>query len=134
METSIQNDKNRIDRLKIEIDEIELKKLEKSKFEERQTKYEEMALTTKNCIEDVSNTLKSTDNYIEKYLPFKVINIVSEIMRPVFAFSGIQEQWFYEEEDKIYKLYCKLALIDSGNANYDKKGYFVPEIPKHIHG
>lgn len=73
------------------MNDIQLKKLDKAKFEERQTKYEEIATTTKNCIEDVNNTLQATDNYIEKYLPFKMLNIVSEIMRPVFAYNGLQE-------------------------------------------
>lgn len=75
-----------------------------------------MCMQAKNEISDVNNQLKSTDNYIEKYLPFKLINVIGEIMRPVFAFSGIQEQRFYEEEDKIYKNYVRLALIDTGIA------------------
>ena len=60
--------------------ELENSKLETTEFNKRQTEVDSWVNYTKGSIEDVSNTLKSTDNYLEKYMPFKVINIVSEIM------------------------------------------------------
>ena len=60
--------------------ELENSKLETTEFNKRQTEVDSWVNYTKGSIEDVSNTLKSTDNYLEKCMPFKVITIVSEIM------------------------------------------------------
>lgn len=37
--------------------------------------------------EDISNRLKETDNYVEKYLPIKVQNIISQTLHKILKYD-----------------------------------------------
>ena len=92
LESNRQIDSIKLDRMKNDLIELEHKKLDTEDFNKRQLEIEGWVNYAKGSIEDVSNTLKSTDNYLDKYMPFKVINIISEIMRPVFQSQQILEE------------------------------------------
>ena len=40
---------------------------------------------------DISNTMRSTDNYIEKYLPFRMQNMISETLNNVLPKAHLRK-------------------------------------------
>ena len=86
----------------------------------------------------------ATDNYIEKYLPFKVQEMISDCFVSVFPrldrllpetepadairkggprdFNGVYKMY----EHKVYKRLHKLVINDKGIPNLKKRGFTIP--------
>lgn len=56
-------------------------KLNEQKFDEFIKNHDEKMKAQQNKIEDLTNCLKSTDNYLEKYQPFNAFCQLFEILR-----------------------------------------------------
>jgi hypothetical protein len=96
-------------------------KLDIEKFNAIQTELEERIEYNKKSIKDLDNNLKETDNYVEKYLPFKLSNLISDILKPITNEKGPFADLIptrTEMKDKI--LYD--ILNDDGESTLDKKG------------
>ncbi len=79
-----------------------------------------------NKIADVQNNLKSTDNYLEKYLPFNTFCQLFEVLRLTLENVQINKVKDYEEY-RLKELY-DIILTDQGDTktNFDKKYVIQP--------
>ena len=81
----------------------------------------------RKSIKDLSNTLKETDNYVQKYLPFKVTNLIEEILKPITdekgPFAGLIPNETAFKNKILYQI-----INDDGEPTLDKEGN---EIKRH---
>lgn len=68
----------------------------------------------------------ATDNYIEKYLPFKIQNIVSECVFSTMDIHSKEFEAYKQFEYKAYKKIHKIVLADEGIPNLKKRAYQMP--------
>jgi hypothetical protein len=52
-------------------------KLDQNEFEQKIQKFDEQLETVRFAVYDSFRVLKATDNYLEKYMPFMVQNLIS---------------------------------------------------------
>lgn len=80
----------------------------------------------KNQIDDLSNNLKSTDNYLEKYQPFNSFCLLFEILRMALEPESLGKIKDYEEY-RLKELY-DIILQDEGNpkTSFNKKHIVKP--------
>lgn len=86
----------------------------------------EVERTLKNEIVDVYNQLKSTDNYLEKYLPFNNFCQLFEVLRMALESEQIKKIRDYEEY-RLKQLY-EIILNDKGTprTTFEKKYVVQP--------
>lgn len=66
-------------------------------------------------LEDLSSNLMTTDNYLDKYLPFRIQNFISETLENVLPEDELEN---LKEFEKVkYKHIHKKILIDEGVSN-----------------
>lgn len=87
-------------------------KLNEQKFVEFNKKHEENMKAQQNRIEDLSNCLKFTDNYLEKYQPFNAFCQLFEILRMALDPMQVAKVKDYEEY-RLKQLY-EIILQDKG--------------------
>ncbi len=75
--------------------------------------YEHKVTELNNKIDDVSNNIKSTDNYLEKYQPFNAFCQLFEVLRITLDGSSINKVKDYEEF-RLKELY-DVILTDKGD-------------------
>ena len=125
----ITDHKERLQELSTQTHALAELKLDRSEFSLRSEEIYDSTRLAKNSIEDLHNRLKGTDNYIEKYLPFKMVNMISDIMRPTLADQGPVAEKFYEWEERKYRSLHNVVLSDSGTPTLNKKSFFIPDPP-----
>lgn len=72
-----------------------MKKLDQSEFERKIQEFEDKLETIRYATYDSFRALKATDNYLEKYLPFLVQNLISQnfkVMLPAPPKNQIDEK------------------------------------------
>ena len=79
-----------------------------------------MGLTDNFC------QLIATDNYLEKYLPFRIQNMVSASVHSILSSNQEQQRRFRVEETKTYKQLHKLVLLDDGIPTLKKRSFQMP--------
>jgi hypothetical protein len=79
-----------------------------------------------NEISDISMNLNATDNYLEKYIPFRIQNFISENLEN--ALSKQQFKKFQVFEMKKYKQMHEVILKDEGEAALEKE-FRIPKSP-----
>jgi len=99
-------------------------KLDLEKFNVIQKEMEEKIEYNKMSIKDVSNTLKETDNYVEKYLPFKLSNMIAEILEPITDEKGPFAN-LVPNETQLKEKILYTILNDDGEPALDKDGVKV---------
>ena len=57
---------------------MEMNRLEKKDFDKAKVKIDEYMETNRLAIRDNFSQLLATDNFLEKYLPFRIQNLISE--------------------------------------------------------
>ena len=72
----------------------------------------------------------ATDNYIEKYLPFKIQNMVSESLFSFLDKDSETFKKFKQFEYTAYKKIHKFVLSDEGIPMLKKLGYQMPGYKK----
>ena len=77
-------------------------------------------------IEDVHWNLRSTDNFIEKYLPIKVQTAISETLLSVINNRKILGRLLNYDIKKYWSLH-DVILSDTGVPTLDKRGYRIPD-------
>ena len=82
--------------------------------------------TMKFATQDTYRTLLATDNYLEKYLPFKMQEIVSDNIKHAFDQIPESVKKLREFEYQKYKDQHRIVMTDSGLPNLEKRGYIVP--------
>ena len=85
----------------------------------------------KKSIKDLSNTLKETDNYVQKYLPFKVSNLIGEILKPITDEKGPFAGLIPNETALNNKILYQI-LNDDGEPTLDKEGNEIKKSNKRI--
>jgi len=77
-------------------------------------------------VEDVYWNLRSTDNYIEKYLPIKMQTFITETLISIINNRKILGR-LLNYDIKKYKGMHELILSDTGLPNLNKRGYKIPD-------
>jgi len=62
----------------VEIMALKVAKLDLTEFEQKMKTFDEQLETIRYATYDSFKALKATDNYLEKYLPFMVQNLISQ--------------------------------------------------------
>jgi hypothetical protein len=76
-------------------------------------------------VEDVFRNLKSTENYIEKYLPFKIQNFITDSL---YFCLGKKELYKLQEHDtRLYNKLQDIILSDDGKPALNKTSYRIPK-------
>ena len=75
-------------------------KVELNQYNEQQAVYEEKLRTLKYATQDTFRTLLATDNYIEKYLPYKIQEIISENFKATF--DQLHPEFITKQKDYEY--------------------------------
>jgi hypothetical protein len=86
--------------------------------------------TLKLALKDNFAQLLATDNYIEKYLPFKIQNMVSESLLSFLERETDAHKRFKQFEYQAYKRIHKFVISDEGIPNLKKRGYQMPGYKK----
>jgi len=81
-----------------------------------------------NDIEQNKNRGITTENYLEKYLPFRIQNIISENFHNTFE-TKIRLA-FLEFEKQKYKTLNDIILSDDGKPNLNKTEHYIPPLEK----
>lgn len=97
-----------------------------SKLKENNNEFE----TIKYALKDNFAQLLATDNFLEKYLPFKIQNIVSESLLSFLEKDSQHFKDFKQFEYMAYKRIHKFVLQDEGIPNLKKRGYQMPGYKK----
>lgn len=77
----------------------------------------------------MSNSLKETDNYVEKYLPFKVSNLIADILKPITDERGPFANLIPNETAMKNKILYHI-LNDDGEPTLDKEGNEIKRLNK----
>jgi hypothetical protein len=77
-------------------------------------------------IEDVHWNLRSTDNYVEKYLPIKIQTSITETLISIINNWKILGR-LLNYDIKRYKVMHEIILSDSGMPTLNKRGYWIPD-------
>ena len=137
-----------------EILALKLTKLDSAEFEEKIKTFDDQLETIRYATYDSFRALKATDNYLEKYLPFLIQNLISAnfkfmLVSPpknqidektgTLIFAPDRSEWtakqkkeyefyesFKENEYEIYKGFHSAVLNDDGNPKLKKTGFKVP--------
>ncbi len=110
-----------------------LAKLKGGKVEQKQYT-EETAATRKELqrlrsdLESNRNGLVTTENYLEKYLPFRMQNMVSESIHCTFDVPTRRK--FVEFEKQKYAKLNDAILKDDGKPNLNKCEHYTPPLEK----
>jgi len=110
--------------LKSQQEQLTSAKMEKKEAAKVEEELSERIKTAKFAAEDTMRGLVSTDNYLEKYLPFKIQNMISECI--TFITGNEQYQKLKEFEEKLYTKLHKRVLEDDGIATLNKKAFNLP--------
>jgi len=70
--------------------------------------------------------IKATDNYIEKYLPFKFLNQIHDLGKETFSLRQYGKMVTFLDH-KLEDLE-EIVRQDDGKASFDKKMYYKPEL------
>ena len=85
-------------------------------------------------IEDVSKNLDATDNYIQKYFPVKIQDLINETLMAVSK-TDEEREAILNYEIKKYKDFHKIVIKDEGSPCLKKKEFKYPsfiEIEKNL--
>ena len=82
----------------------------------------------KNDLELNRNMSLTTDNYLEKYLPLRIQNIISENIHNTFD-SSVRKKFLMFEKAKYAKL-NEVILQDDGKPNLNKHECYIPPLEK----
>lgn len=145
--------------LKGEVDLLKKLKLNISDFELKYAQFEEQVETIRFAVYDNFRVQKATENYIEKYLPFTIQNMISRNIYEVLPnpqvkttdefgdqlldyqvvpLTGEEEaqadrfRKFKQFEYECYKEIHKTVLGDDGNPTLKKTGFRMPGYRKII--
>ena len=66
-------------------------------------------------LDDIDKNLTTTDNYLDKYLPFRIQNLISETLENVLDKEQIQKLTIFEGEK--FKSLHERILADNGEPN-----------------
>ena len=66
-------------------------------------------------MDDIDKNLTTTDNYLDKYLPFRIQNLISETLENVLDKEQIQKLTIFEGEK--FKSLHERILADNGEPN-----------------
>lgn len=82
-------------------------------------------------IEDVSKNLEATDNYLEKYFPVKMQELINQAFKH-FATTHEETEKVLDYEIEMYKKFHLLVIKDQGLSSLDKgnKDTIIPNISK----
>ena len=69
--------------------------------------------------------LISTDNYIEKYLPIKIQNSITDTLKLVLDKAGALR--LYEVDSRLYRGLHEVVIRDDGVPSLNKRGFKIPE-------
>jgi hypothetical protein len=135
-ETSVSNSKDIVSLMQT--------RLEKQLFEDVTTRLEEQISIVRDATEDNFRTLLATDNYIEKYLPFRLQAMISDSMFSIFPRQKALESKYpddltteeridlkkhalYSKHDQnVYKVMHSVVLQDDGMPTLKKSAYNMP--------
>ena len=106
-------------------------KLDIEKFKEVQAETEAKIEYNKKSIKDVDSNLKETDNYVEKYLPFRLSNLINEILKPITDEKGPLAGLIPNETQLKNKILFNI-LNDDGEPTLDKDGKEIKKLNKAI--
>ncbi|CAI2384608.1 unnamed protein product [Moneuplotes crassus] len=96
-------------------------KLDITKFNTVHDEIEKKIAYNTKCIKDVDNNLKETDNFVEKYLPFKLSNLINDILKPITDEKGPFAGLIPNETQLKSKILFNI-LNDDGEPTLDKEG------------
>ena len=103
-------------------------KADKKLFTTEMDKLKHELNTVKNDLEENRNRTATTENYLEKYLPLRIQNIISENFHNTFE-SVIRRKFVKFEKLKYEKL-NDVILKDDGKPNLNKTEVYIPPLEK----
>ena len=103
-------------------------KADKKSFTTEMDKLKHELNTVKNDLEENRNRTATTENYLEKYLPLRIQNIISENFHNTFE-SVIRRKFVKFEKLKYEKL-NDVILKDDGKPNLNKTEVYIPPLEK----
>eukprot|EP00826_Nyctotherus_ovalis_P004043 TRINITY_DN10838_c0_g2_i4.p1 TRINITY_DN10838_c0_g2~~TRINITY_DN10838_c0_g2_i4.p1 ORF type:complete len:138 (-),score=46.20 TRINITY_DN10838_c0_g2_i4:42-455(-) len=111
----------------------DINKLDNNKTEKKQFNVEMDRLrldlnSVKNDLEENINRTATTENYLEKYLPLRIQNIISENIH--YTFDPIVRKKFVEFEKLKYEKLNDVILKDDGKPNLNKTESYIPPLEK----
>lgn len=110
-----------------QMEEFKSKALLKDEYLKDMEHIKEESRHTLFSIQDVSKNLDATDNYIEKYFPVKMQELINEAFK-YFAKSDEDRENVLDFEVKKYKDFHKVMVKDSGEPTLDKTKVNLPPI------
>ena len=109
----------------LRIEELENNTIFKTDYK---TDIEDIREKTKHslfCIQDVSKNLDATDNYIEKYLPVKMQELINETLITLSK-TDEEKELILDFEVKKYLDFHKVVMKDDGTPGLNKKEFCMP--------
>jgi ABC-type Fe2+-enterobactin transport system substrate-binding protein len=71
------------------VTKVDIEKLDKKEYDETIEKVQESMRIMKTALKDNFSQLLATDNYLEKYLPFRIQNMISQNVLAIADISKI---------------------------------------------
>ncbi|CDW81758.1 UNKNOWN [Stylonychia lemnae] len=115
--------KDRLEQLGKDIFELQEVKLDKQQFNMDTKKIEEQFSQIDYSLGDLNNNILGTDNYIEKYLPFKSLQLMVESMSQILDKKQVKRLTDFEQ--KKYKELHQGILGDDGHPNNAEKASYL---------
>eukprot|EP00347_Sterkiella_histriomuscorum_P020570 403337299 len=109
---------NKLEVLARDLYELREMKLDKLQFNMDTKKIDEQFTSLDYALGDLHNHIKGTDNYVEKYVPFKSLQLLIEGMSMILEKKQVKK--LKEFEEKKYKEFHDTILNDDGNPRGDK--------------
>ena len=133
---------------------LKLTKFDQIEFEQKIQLFDDQLETIRYAVYDSFRVLKATDNYLEKYMPFMIQNLISQNLKVLLVSPPKNEidvktgkitlapdrsEWTQKEkkeferyesfkanEYEIYKSFHSAVLNDDGNPKLKKTGFKMP--------
>jgi len=111
-----------------DLNKFDANKTEKKLFNTTTDKLKQELNAIKNDLEENINRTATTENYLEKYLPLRIQNIISENVH--YTFDPIVRKKFVEFEKLKYEKLNGVILKDDGKPNLNKTESYIPPLEK----
>ena len=126
-ENNLEKTHKKIEELFIQIEDIKSNIVIKSDYLKEIENLKDEVKHAMFSIEDIGKNLDATDNYLEKYFPVKMQELINEAFK-YLAKSDEEREHILDYEVKKYKDFHKAVMKDEGESSLMKNGFKIPSI------
>ena len=126
-ESLVESGNKKIEQVLIQAEDLKANMVMKSNYLKEIDIIQEDTKRAMFSIEDVSKNLDATDNYLEKYFPVKMQELINETLK-ILCKTDQEKEAILDYEIKKYKDFHKVVMNDDGSPALEKKMYRFPSI------